>query len=146
RQLDAAEKSFQTALRLKPGLAEALNGLGVVNAQRRHVREAMGFFSNALKNQPSYAPALLNLAVVIQPFDRPGALRHYKNYLALYPAAANAGVVREVIQQIESELSPLVRPNATNRVASAGQQLAPTNIITTRSATLPPPLTASLSN
>ena len=92
--------------------------------QRRHVREAVTFFSNALKTQPNYAPALLNFGIVTQPFDRAGALQHYRNYLALNPTAPNAGAVREVIQQIERE-SVAMPPRATNQVPAVGPHPSP---------------------
>ncbi|MCI0540456.1 MAG: tetratricopeptide repeat protein, partial [Verrucomicrobiales bacterium] len=146
RQLDGAERSFQTALRLKPGLAEALNGLGIVSSQRRHVREAVTFFSSALKVQPNYAPALLNLAVVTQPFDRSGSLRHYRNYLALHPTAPNAQAVRDLVQQIESEPALGSPPSFTNKASLVSAPMTPTNTVAVRSAPLAPSTNAATSN
>jgi tetratricopeptide (TPR) repeat protein len=130
KQFDAAEKSFQTLLQLKPGDPEALNGLGMVQAQRRRIRDAATLFSNALRADPNFAPALLNLAVLMQPFDTQGALQRYRAYVQLKPAPANAAEVGEIIRRIESEIA------ATQaRMAS----LTPTN--TARIAAVSPPAT-----
>src|SRR2546425_563951 len=59
-ELNAAEKSFSDALRLNGKSAEALNGLGLVRCQRGRAAEGAQLFASALKQQSSYAPALLN--------------------------------------------------------------------------------------
>ena len=120
RQMDAAEKSFQTALRLNPKLPEALNNLGIILQQRKKMRDALLQFSEALKHQPNYPPAMLNLAIVSQQhaLGRPYAVDKYREYLALQPRPENWAAVGEVARQLELELRPpppaVIIPPATN--------------------------------
>ncbi len=108
RDLGAAEKSFDDALRISPQNPEALNGLGLVRVQQRRLTDAAQCFNNALKAQPDYRQALLNLAVVEQNYlrDRSAALQRYRQYLALKPAPANSAAVAEIVRQLEQEASP----------------------------------------
>src|SRR2546426_9810078 len=91
RQLDVAERSFHQAQRLNGRAPEALNGLGLVQMQRRHYVEAHQQFSAALRQQPDYAPALLNVAIVSHQHlnNRTFALQKYREYLALKPLPPN---------------------------------------------------------
>src|SRR5262249_33654259 len=66
RDLPGADKSFSEAIRLSPAEAEALTGLGLVRVQRGRAGDAAQLFAKALKEQPGYAPALLNWAIVAQ--------------------------------------------------------------------------------
>ncbi len=66
RRLDLAEKSFKTALELRPRHPEALNGLGIIALQRRRPQDAFNHFNLALAQSPTYGPAVLNLAIVAQ--------------------------------------------------------------------------------
>jgi tetratricopeptide (TPR) repeat protein len=124
RDLVGAEKSFIEALRLSPQHPEALNGMGLVRVQQRRASDAMQCFNAALKKQPDFAPALLNLAILSQqnPQERPTALRLYKEYVALKPPPPNADAVSLLIRQIEQEFTA---PRPTPQVA-----VTPTNIPT----------------
>lgn len=108
KEYTAADKSLSEALRNNPTNAEALNLLGLVRSRRGRPAEAMQLFAQALRQQPGYAPALLNQAVVAQENlrDYPGALRAYRAYLAAAPHAVNTPQVRTVIEQLERELAP----------------------------------------
>ena len=123
RDPSAAEKSFSDALRLSPHNAEALNGLGLARLQRGRAGEAAQCFDNALKEQPDYRPALLNLAVVSHQYlkDRQMALEKYREYLALRPPPPNADALAAIVRQLEQELNPPARRVATNELA----QLSP---------------------
>ena len=127
RELGAAEKSFGESLRLNSQDPEALNNLGLVQLQLHRQREALADFNAALKQQPNYGPALLNLATISQVFlkDRPLALRKYREYLALKPRPANWEAVYAAAQQLAWELSPPARP-VTNSPAPMATA-APTN-------------------
>jgi len=120
REATAAEKSFREALRFGPNNAEALNGLGLVQLQRNRPREAVQYFTAALKQQPGYRPALLNLATVsYQSFnDRATALEKYREYLALKPRPANWEAVSAIARSLEQQLTPPSRPAATNQVGN----------------------------
>jgi len=121
RDLAGAEKSFNEAIRMNPQQAEAFNGLGMIALQRNHPRDAVQQFNAALKAQPDYAPAILNLAVVEQAYlnDRQTALQKYREYLALTPPPANAEAVSATVRALEQQLAPPVRSNGTNVMAQA---------------------------
>ena len=80
-----AEKSFVDALQADPQNIEALNGLALARAQRGRFAEASARFKQLLKQQPGYAPALLNLAVLSHLYlhDRASAVEKYQDNLAL---------------------------------------------------------------
>ena len=127
RELGTAEKSFTEALRLNSQNAEALNGLGVVQSQRNHSREAVQYFNAALRQQPDFAPALLNLAVISQQSlnNRPLALQKYREYLALQPRPPNWESVNETARALELELSPPPRAITNPPVLAAIQNTNP---------------------
>jgi tetratricopeptide (TPR) repeat protein len=114
--LAAAEASYSEALRLSPGNPEALNGLGLVQLYRSHPREAAQWFGNALKQQPDYAPALLNLAIVSQQYlnQRELALQKYREYLALPLQAPDRENVISAVRELERELQASPRAPMTN--------------------------------
>jgi tetratricopeptide (TPR) repeat protein len=148
RQWDAAEKSFLSVLQLNAASVEALNGLGLVQLQRKSVPKAFNYFSTALQKQPSYAPALLNLAILSHQYltNRPMALQRYKAYLELKPPPANGAAVQEIVRRIELELNPPPRPVMTNPpVSPSAIALTPaplTNRVATPvGSTSPPPAT-----
>ena len=130
-ELTAAENSFQKALQLGANHPEALNGLGLVSAQRRRSREAVQYFNAALKQRPDYGPALLNLATVLRRDlgDVNGAAQRYLDYLALDPQAADAAAVKAILQSLEHKPAPvaaaLVAPPVTNPVVTNAVKPAP---------------------
>lgn len=138
RELGAAEKSFDDALALSPQRPEGLNGLGLVRLERGRAAEAAQYFNRALKQDPAYAPALLNLAIVYQQYlrDPQQALQKYREYLALGPAPANAVHVQATMQQLQQELDLAAHPPATNAPAPA--------IVNTNAPVLKPVLANSL--
>ncbi len=115
----SAEKSFSTAHYLSPNNAEALNGLGLVWVERGRPHEAAQFFTAATKEQPVYAPAVLNLATVAQQYlhDNTLALQNYRAYLALTPRPANWDAVNDIANGLE--------PPAVVAAASESQTPAP---------------------
>jgi tetratricopeptide (TPR) repeat protein len=151
REYTAAEKTFGEALRLSPQNAEALNGLGLARIQRGRVNEGLQYFSSALKRQPNYRPAMLNVAIVAHQYmkDRGLALQKYREYLASAPAAAPAPGVTELVHQLEQELNPPPRPVVTNVLAPPSPAVtnhplhaspAPTNVpVATKSVATSPP-------
>jgi tetratricopeptide (TPR) repeat protein len=116
RELTAAEKSLNEALKLDPQDPEVLTTLGLARYQRKRANEAAQYFNKALKEQPNYGPALLNLAIVAQQeLNNPQlALQKYQEYLSLKPAPANAQAVNAIVRQLEQELNPPPREPATN--------------------------------
>jgi tetratricopeptide (TPR) repeat protein len=124
RELSAAEKTFHDALLLSPQNPEALNGLGLVQLGRGHVKEAAQYLNAALKQQPGYAPALLNLAIVSHQYskDLSSALQEYRQYLSLKPPPENQHAVQMLARQLELELHPPAPP------AASGAARANTNV------------------
>jgi tetratricopeptide (TPR) repeat protein len=119
-RIDAAEKSYRTALDLQPRHVEALNGLGVIKYQRRRTQEALDLFNAALAQSPNYGPALLNAAVLLHQTlnSRPAALQKYRQYLALKPRPANWEPVEAAARQLESDLNPEVAPPPARPILS----------------------------
>ncbi len=107
REWAAADRSFAEALKWAPQNPEILNNLGVVRLKRERPVEAAQLFERALKAQPDYSPAVLNLAILAQQNlgNRELALQKYRQYLGLKPAPENAETVRGVVHQLEQELA-----------------------------------------
>ncbi|HKX63254.1 MAG TPA: tetratricopeptide repeat protein [Verrucomicrobiae bacterium] len=123
RRLDEAEKSFRAALALQARNVEALNGQGMIQAQRHRWQEAVNLFNTAATQDTNFAPAVLNSAVIYHQYlnNRQLALQQYRRYLDLNPAAGNE--IRSAVSQLERELQP---PAAVpSRVATASPAVAP---------------------
>lgn len=117
KRLDEAERSFRSALDLQGRHPEAINGLGLIQIQRRRWTEAMNQFNLAALQDPPYAPAVLNLAILNHQLDhRSTALKFYRQYLGLLPRPADADSVEATVRQLEFELNP---PAIAQRPAAA---------------------------
>lgn len=116
-----AETSFREALRINAQSAEACNGMGLAKLQRKLPREAAEQFSAALKRQPGFRPALLNLATVSHQYlnDRPEALRRYREYLALQPKPADAAAVLAIVASLDQSAPTTPRLPTTTVAPSA---------------------------
>jgi tetratricopeptide (TPR) repeat protein len=153
RRLDQAEKSYKNASDLRPRAPEALNGLGNIAYHRRKPQEALALFSAALAEDPQYAPALLNIAVLHHSQNnRQQALREFKQYAALVPAPLE---VTGMIEQLESELAPPAAVAAapatrTNPLPPPPARLAPTNappaVATSQRSNAPPAIVVAPRN
>jgi len=126
-----AERSYRQALQLNAESVEAMNGLGLVEWQRSRYRESAAWFTNALAHQPNFAPALLNLAVILQGYlnNRPLALQKYNEYLALTPRPADWQAVSTVARQLEQDLALAAHP-ATNAAIVATPAPSPHGVPT----------------
>ncbi len=122
-----ADRSFREVLRLQPQQPQALNGLGLGALQRNRPRDAVQFFTAALKAQPGYRPALLNLALTWHHSLRnpTQALSHYREYLALTPRAADWEAVNTVVRALDQELAQAAAPPVTPTNAVAATPAAP---------------------
>jgi tetratricopeptide (TPR) repeat protein len=141
RRPDYAERCFKAALDLRARHPEALNGMGMVQFQRRRWQEAVNYFNAALAQDANFAPALLNAAITAQQGfnNRSQALQRYRQYLALQPTPAGAEAVESAVRQLEAELNPTLvavpsRPAVTGVVA----QLPARTNTPPRSASNPP--------
>jgi tetratricopeptide (TPR) repeat protein len=108
RKLDLAEKTYRTALGLRPRDPEALNGLGVIHFQRKRPQEAATLFNAALAQTPGYSPAVLNAAVINHQYlnNNQAALEKYRQYLGLQPRPANWETVSVLARRLDLELNP----------------------------------------
>lgn len=108
KEFNEAGQCYLNAARLKSDSARAMNDLGVVEVQRRRPREALGYFGAALKRNPSYPPALLNLAIVNHRYftNYPLALRGYREFLKTHPEPASSAAVNQVVAKLEQLLAP----------------------------------------
>jgi len=117
-QAAAAERSFARALQLQAHWPEALNGLGLSLAQRRRPAEAWPYFAAAVQQQPGYAPAQLNLAILTHQAsrDRHQAARAYERYLALRDPPYQ-DEVRELLRQVRPppDPEPVAAPAVTEK-------------------------------
>jgi tetratricopeptide (TPR) repeat protein len=129
RRLDQAEKSYKNALEVRPREPDALNGLGNVAYYRRKPQEALACFAAALGENATYAPAVLNSAVIHHSQNnRQQALLQFKQYAALAPASPGVDAITALVEQLEAEIAP------SQRVVTASPPAIRTNA-------LPPPPT-----
>lgn len=125
----AAEASFQRVLRLATNHPAAFNGLGLAAVQRQRPRDAAQWFQAALRQQPDYRPALLNLAIVQHRYlnEPTQAAQTYRRYLEVAPDSTNRAAVTTILQTLEAHLAaatkaptPVPQPSpATNALAGA---------------------------
>lgn len=140
RDLTAAEKSFGTALAIDSNAAGALNGLGLAQMQRSRPRDASLYFAAAIRAQPDYAPARLNLATVARQYlhDNALALQNYRAYLALTPHRADWAQVNAIADNLEQAMNGATNPPGSNRpVASVPRRSSPTTVTPTRARSNP---------
>jgi len=108
KETAAADQHIRKSLQLDNQNPESWNTMGLVQLQQGRSRDAANSFGSALQLDPECAPALINLAVVLQQqLGRPSeALKVYHRYLALQPPPPDAGEVERLVQQIEQQLQP----------------------------------------
>jgi tetratricopeptide (TPR) repeat protein len=127
RDVAGAEKSFREALRLDARDVEVMNALGMLTVQQGKLRDAAELFTKAVKQQPDFRPALLNLGTVLNQLnDRPEALRRYREYLALQPREADWEAINAIAKSLEPVVAQLRAqsnaPLATNIVRTIAAQ------------------------
>jgi tetratricopeptide (TPR) repeat protein len=107
----AAEKSFTESLRQGTN-APALDGLGQIQVQRTRFRDAVPYFTAALKHDPACRSALRNLAWVQYQNLRnyPAALQAFREYTALKPPPYDLDLARSALRDLEQKLAPLPPP------------------------------------
>ncbi|HZM03846.1 MAG TPA: tetratricopeptide repeat protein [Candidatus Saccharimonadales bacterium] len=148
RLIENAKRDFEYAEKLHT-TAEAPNALGVIDLQRRNagsepVRDAIAHFQLALKRNPHYAPALLNLAIVSQRYlnDPREALQRYRDYLAADPSSSQAKEIEKLIHQLDIDSRITIVPRAPERPAPA----PPKVVVPPSQPVLPQPKPAPVEN
>ena len=120
-RLAGAEEAYLRLLREQPDNFDALHFLGVLRYQQRRLDEALSLIATALRQNPSFPPALLNHGLVLDALGRPEeALASYDRALALQPRYAealyNRGVVLRRLARLRDALAAFaqalsVKPN-----------------------------------
>ena len=112
-QYNEAEKSFRAALSLNPQSYEAYNGLGISAVYLKKWREASQHFSNALRIKPDYAPANLNMAVVLLNYhkDKENAAKMFRRFMQIKPQSPYNGTIMNLLSKLEASPAPII----TNR-------------------------------
>jgi tetratricopeptide (TPR) repeat protein len=111
RQLEngSSEKArglYERALKLKPGAAEALAGLGYVALDHQRTPQAFSLFKRALAQKPSFGPAIFGLAEAHRTSgDEEIALAHYRRYVAVDPGGTDVQAARQHIKTLEAKLA-----------------------------------------
>jgi len=116
RDFAAAEKSFQRAVENDAGEPEALNGLGLIQVERKQLREAADSFAALAQAQPGYRPALLNGAATFQRLgENQEAIKLYRLYLALEPHEPGWETVQRIVWSLEPPRTELnLQPSAAS--------------------------------
>ncbi len=143
RRLDSARKNLEIARGIQPG-AEIDNALGVLYLQRNRPTDAQKEFKAAVQQDPNYAPAVLNLAIVAHQYshDHRLALQKYRDYLALKPTPDNAPEIEAVVKSLERELNPVAATPPPKTVVAAA---APAPVLTnTTTPAIKPAVVASV--
>jgi predicted Zn finger-like uncharacterized protein len=98
-QVAAARQSFEAALRLRPGTAEAMTGLGNVMLNEGNPRGAASQFSAAATN--GNGSALIGLGQAYRALGQNSqALEAYRRYLQLLPNGSDANVARRQVEAL----------------------------------------------
>lgn len=126
RQFDEGERSFRAALDIQARHPEALNGLGLIQLQRRRVQEALNYFNAAALQDAPYAPAVLNSGILNHQLgNRSLALQRYRHYLALGVGGSETATVEQLVRQLESELQPAAQTARGPLPAAGGTRSNP---------------------
>jgi len=126
-RMENARHDFETAEKLRP-TAEAANAIGIIELQRRNggmeaARAAAVDFQTALRRDPHYGPALLNLAIIYQQSlnQLPKALQLYRLYLALEPLPPHAKEVAKLARQLDLEARITLGPDSGEHPAPSSR-------------------------
>ncbi len=86
-----AEGAYRQALSAEPGHFDALHFLGVAHLQRSLVLDAARLIGRALRINPGFPPAHINLGNCLRSLDRPNdALASYDRALSIDPGSGDA--------------------------------------------------------
>jgi Tfp pilus assembly protein PilF len=79
----------------------------MARVQRSKPRDAVQFFAAALRADPNFAPALLNLATVSQQYlhDNKTAREYFEKYLAITPRPTNWSEVKAIADSIQEPVA-----------------------------------------
>ncbi len=96
--------AFKEAVRLAPGDAQSYNDLGEAYRRANQLGDAARQFLKATEISPDYPPPHFNLGLVYAARgENAKAIKALETYLALQPAANDAGVVRQWLEQLRQD-------------------------------------------
>jgi tetratricopeptide (TPR) repeat protein len=103
---EKARVLYERAIKLRPGGAEALAGLGYIALDRGRTPQAFSYFKRSLAHRPGFGTALFGLAESYRATgDDEIALEHYRRYLAADPGGTDAQAARQHIKTLEGRLA-----------------------------------------
>ncbi|HEV7928318.1 MAG TPA: tetratricopeptide repeat protein [Verrucomicrobiae bacterium] len=123
RLLEAARRDWEAAEAVS-ATPDAANDLGMLQMQRRQptaetIRAAEANFELALKRDPQFAPALLNLAIVSQQYLRntPQALQLYRQYLTINSNSPHGKEVTRLVHDLDMSQRISITPDTAGTPA-----------------------------
>lgn len=98
-----AKDLYQRALRLRPGGAKGLAGLGFVALDRGQIPAAYEFFKRALLAKTAFGPALFGMGEIHRARgEKALALQSYQRYLQLWPKGSEAAAARRKVKMLQA--------------------------------------------
>jgi tetratricopeptide (TPR) repeat protein len=132
-QLDAAIKSYEQALAIKPNYAEAHSNLGVTLNNLGQLEEAVKSYDKALAIKPDYAEAHYNLGITLKELGQlEAAVKSYEKALAIKPnfakAHSNLGATLNDLGQLDAavksfEQALAIKPDYAEAHSNLGNTL-----------------------
>lgn len=110
-----AAEYYEQALELGLKDPDVLTDAGVCYRRLDQPNKAAGFFRRARQADPAHETSALNLGIVLfhDLGDKKGALKAWREYLALNPKGRRADMIRQVVARLETEVKPdLVKPGS----------------------------------
>lgn len=84
--IDGAAAALNAAIRARPGFVEAMVNIGDLEARRTLLSEALTWYEYAIDNDPAYAPAHFNRALILERLNRTlESIAAFQKALALEP-------------------------------------------------------------
>jgi tetratricopeptide (TPR) repeat protein len=90
KQYQQAETTFRDVLVLSPGNKFAWYNLGLIAQVQNRASEAIADYSKAIASDPTYTPAMYNMAILMEATNLHAALALYQRTTRINPKAATA--------------------------------------------------------
>lgn len=90
KQYQQAETTFRDLLVLSPANKFAWYNLGLIAQVQNHPSAAVADYSKAIAGNPTYTPAMYNMAILLEASNLHSALELYRRITSINPKAATA--------------------------------------------------------